>query len=86
MDKSPKGYWLGLVVPKRHAKRSVTRSLLKRQIWAAFARHSTLLPAGLWLVRLRVGFPLSTFVSARSDALAACVRDELDRLLDRAVA
>ena len=25
-------WWLGLVVPKRHARRSVTRSLLKRQM------------------------------------------------------
>ena len=30
----PQGAWLGLVVPKRNAKRSVTRSLVKRQMRA----------------------------------------------------
>src|SRR6218665_169011 len=34
---APEGCWVGIVVPKRHAKRSVTRALLKRQIRAAFA-------------------------------------------------
>jgi ribonuclease P protein component len=28
----PLGIWLGLVVPKRHARRAVTRNLIKRQI------------------------------------------------------
>ena len=32
VDDPPEQWWLGLVVPKRHAKRSVTRSLLKRQM------------------------------------------------------
>jgi ribonuclease P protein component len=31
-EPAPAGRWLGLVVPKRHARRSVTRSLLKRQM------------------------------------------------------
>lgn len=32
MDELPTGWWLGTVVPKRHAKRSVTRNLIKRQM------------------------------------------------------
>jgi ribonuclease P protein component len=44
------------VVPKRHAKRAVTRSLLKRQVRGAFERCAHLLPAGIWLVRLRAPF------------------------------
>ena len=76
--------WLGLVVPKRHAKRSVTRSLLKRQIRASFGRHAAGLPGGLWLVRLRAGFAVAEFVSAGSVALARAARAELDGLLDRA--
>ena len=35
VDNPPAGHWLGCVVPKRHAKRSVTRTVLKRQIRAA---------------------------------------------------
>ena len=60
------GLWLGCVVPKRHARRAVTRSLLKRQIRGAFDRHAAALAGGLWLVRLRAPFRRPTeFVSAR---------------------
>lgn len=85
VDDLPTSLWLGCVVPKRHARRAVTRSLLKRQIRGAFHRHAAGLAGGLWLVRLRAPFPTTEFVSARSAALAAAAHDELDRLLARAV-
>lgn len=81
MDISPGTVWIGCVVPKRHAKRAVTRNLLKRQIRASFGRHQQHLPGGLWLVRLRAGFPVADFPSARSEALARAARAELDGLL-----
>jgi len=84
VDDSPAGIWIGCVVPKRHARRAVSRSLLKRQIRGAFCRHAAALPVGMWLVRLRAPFAASEFVSARSAALATAARDELDRLLARA--
>jgi len=84
VDDLPSELWLGCVVPKRHARRAVTRSLLKRQIRGAFHRHAGGLAGGLWLVRLRAPFPATEFVSARSAALAAAAHDELDRLLARA--
>ena len=71
------------MVPKRHARRSVTRSLLTRQIRGALKRHAGALPAGLWLVRLRAGFAVTEFVSARSVALAHAARAELDGLLGK---
>ncbi len=74
---------LGLVVPKRHARRSVTRTLLKRQIRAALQRQPVL-NAGLWLVRLRSPFDRQAFPSAASKALAHAARQELDGLLLRA--
>lgn len=77
--------WLGCVVPKRHARRAVTRNLLKRHIRSAFARHASGLPAGLWLVRLSAGFPVAQFVSARSKALGRTAALELDALLARAL-
>ena len=70
-------------MPKRHARRAVTRSLLKRQIRASFVRHADRLPKGIWLVRLRAGFATTEFVSARSAALAEAARLELDGLLSR---
>jgi putative membrane protein insertion efficiency factor len=39
VDNSPDGHWLGSVVPKRHAARSVTRNMLRRQVRAAMERH-----------------------------------------------
>lgn len=85
VDDLPTGHWLGCVVPKRHAKRAVTRNLLKRQIRQVFADHAGRLPAGQWLVRLRSPFPVTQFVSARSDALARAARGELEQLLGRVV-
>ncbi len=76
--------WLGAVVPKRHARRSVTRSLLKRQIRAAVDRQDQL-PGGLWVVRLRAPFDGKTFASAASNALRQAARDELDAVLAAAL-
>lgn len=81
---SPEGRWLGLVVPKRHARRAVTRTLIKRQIRTAMDRHADTLAQGLWVIRLRAGFDRQRFVSAASDALKETARAELDQLLSRA--
>jgi ribonuclease P protein component len=72
--------WFGMVVPKRHAKRSVTRTLFKRQIRAAVDRHAAGLPGGLWVVRLRAPFVKTTYRSAASEALKLAARNELDGL------
>jgi ribonuclease P protein component len=80
----PFGLWLGTVVPKRHAKRSVTRNLVKRQMRAAVARHAEALAQGLWVLRLRSPIDRKRFTSAASDALRCAVRDELDAMLRRA--
>ncbi|HEX4232717.1 MAG TPA: ribonuclease P protein component [Caldimonas sp.] len=78
--------WVGAVVPKRYAKRAATRSLLKRQIYAATARHRSRLAPGLWIVRLRAPFDPAHFVSAASAALRRAARSELDALLSAATA
>jgi len=87
-DSSPpvpvSGVWLGAVVPKRHARRAVTRSLLKRQIRAAADRQECL-TSGLWVVRLRAPFDGARFKSAASNALRDTARDELDAVLAAAV-
>ncbi|MBA3588762.1 ribonuclease P protein component [Methylibium sp.] len=70
----------GLVVPKRHARRSVTRSLIKRQGRTAFASCAEQLVAGDWLLRLRSPYPIDQFPSAASVALQDRVRDELQAL------
>ena len=74
---------VGVMVPKRHAKRAVTRNLIKRQIYTLMseAEKADQLAIGAYLVRLRIVFDKSHFVSAASDALKAAVRAELQALI-----
>jgi len=81
---APEGHWLGLVVPKRHAKRAVTRNLIKRQVRAAMSEHAAALPPGLWVVRLRVPFDRAEFTSPASEPLKQVTRAELGQLFGRA--
>jgi ribonuclease P protein component len=81
VENLPDRHWLGCVVPKRHARRAVTRTLIKRQMRSVFERHTPGLPKGLWLLRLSQGFAVSEFVSARSAPLTLAVRHELEGLL-----
>lgn len=81
---APEGLWLGAVVPKRHARRAVTRTLLKRQIRSVVDARAGALLGGLWVVRLRAPFDKARFPSAASDALKLCAREELESLLTAA--
>jgi ribonuclease P protein component len=80
--------WFGAVVPKRHARRAVTRVLIKRQIRAAMLRRDEpgkpSLRPGLWVVRLRASFDRAAHPSAASLALRRASGDELDALLGEA--
>jgi ribonuclease P protein component len=78
--------WVGAVVPKRHAKRAVTRSLIKRLIYSATERYRQRLAPGLWIVRLRAPLDRQRFASAASPALRRAARAELDALLAAATA
>jgi ribonuclease P protein component len=75
-----------LLVPKRHARRAVTRNLIKRQMRHAALAHSAFLNADEVLIRLRGAFDVRQFPSAASAALRNAVRVELDALFDRAAA
>jgi ribonuclease P protein component len=72
--------WLGVIVPKRWAKRAVTRNTIKRQIYAVSADSSCKLPAAAHVVRLRAGFDRADFISATSNKLKTAVRAELQHL------
>lgn len=85
-EAAPAGCWLGLVVPKRHAKRSVTRSLLKRQMRTVMAAQAASLPPGLWVLRLKAPFDRKVFTSPASDPLREAAGAELVQLLQRAAA
>ncbi len=76
--------WLGAMVPKRWAKRAVTRNALKRQIFTVSELYQAQLPVAAYVVRLRSGFDRVQFVSATSDALKLAARTEMHQLLERA--
>ena len=84
--RTPRQWWLGLVVPKRHARRSVTRSLLKRQMRAQADGHRGRLSPGQWVIRLRAPFDLRRYPSASSAQLCEAARIELEQVFASAVA
>ena len=50
--------WLGAMVPKRWAKRAVTRNAIKRQIYSVSAQFVPQLRPRGYVVRLRAGFEI----------------------------
>lgn len=87
----PEAWRLGLVLPKKQARRSVTRSLLRHQVRESLRRHAPEVWAtgrhtdsvDGWVVRLKAPFDRQLFPSAASRALNIAVRAELDELWSR---
>ena len=77
--------WLGAMVPKRWARRAVTRNAIKRQIYNVSERFGDRLPVAAHVVRLRTTFDRQKFISATSEPLKLAVRQELEQLFERAV-
>jgi ribonuclease P protein component len=72
---------VGAVVPKRWARKAVTRNLIKRQIYA-FSRQAWLaMPTADRVIRLRKTFDTQAYISASSSHLRQAVRAELFQLL-----
>ena len=76
--------WVGAVIPKRWAKRAVTRNGIRRQIYSVSTAFAASLPVAALVVRLRMDFARKDFPSAWSDALKSAVRSELRQLFERA--
>jgi ribonuclease P protein component len=72
------------MVPKRWARRAVTRNAIKRQIYNVSERFGSSLPVAAHVVRLRTTFDRKLFISASSDQLKLAVRLELEQLFERA--
>ena len=81
--------WIGAMVPKRLAKRAVTRNAIKRQIYtvsADFLPHYLNQPRAAFLVRLRREFSRQEFTSATSVYLKEAVRAEVVALMQAGAA
>jgi ribonuclease P protein component len=72
---------VGVIAPKRWAKRAVTRNLIKRQVYAVSHEMSARLPCAYMVVRQHAAFSREQFISASSKALKNAVRLELQHLL-----
>jgi len=77
--------WIGALVPKRWARRAVTRNLIKRQVYSVSCALEPRLNTAAYVVRLRSAFDRKTFISASSTLLKSAVREELQVLLSRAL-
>ena len=69
------------MVPKRWAKRAVTRNAVKRQIYTVSADFSNNFPQAAFVVRLRKEFSRMEFTSATSSVLKEAVRAEVAALI-----
>ncbi|MBC7610368.1 MAG: ribonuclease P protein component [Polaromonas sp.] len=78
--------WIGAMVPKRWAKRAVTRNAIKRQIYTVSAGFLAHYPQAAFLVRLRKEFSRKEFVSATSAQLKEVVRAEVTALMNAGTA
>lgn len=81
--------WIGAMVPKRWAKRAVTRNAIKRQIYtvsADFLPSFLNQPQAAFLVRLRREFSRKEFTSATSVYLKEAVRAEVVALMQAGAA
>jgi ribonuclease P protein component len=85
VDNSGESVRVGAVVPKRHARRAVTRNAIKRQIRESARRHHSALQGGTWVVRLKAPWARPIFAAATSPALRRDMRDELDLLWARTI-
>lgn len=74
--------WIGAMVPKRWAKRAVTRNAIKRQIYNVSADFSPQQKNAAFVVRLRRDFSRKAYLSASSDLLKQSVRLELVALMN----
>lgn len=75
---------IGAVVPKRWARKAVTRNLIKRQIYALVREpRTTNLPCADRVIRLRKAFDNKLFISASSENLRRSIRSELHQLMDQ---
>lgn len=78
------GLVMGAMVPKRWARRAVTRNAIRRQIYDIAQAHAQALQPLGHVVRLRAAYDRRHFVSASSDLLKQAVRQELMALFQRA--
>ena len=82
IDEAQKPVYLqvGVVVPKRLAKKAVTRNAIRRQVYGIAKKVGELFPKQLHVVRLNKSFDRKTYLSPSSLKLKLDVASELQSL------
>lgn len=75
---------LGVVLPKKWAKKAVTRNGLRRQLYQVFSQYKDQLPQGRYVIRQTAAWSVAVYPSAWSDALRWVVRQEIIELIEKA--
>lgn len=73
----------GVLVPKRWAKRAVTRNAIKRQIRSAVNRQNKLLHSKAYVIRLHKDLKSIQYKSAKSELLSEVIRNDLKILFEK---
>jgi ribonuclease P protein component len=89
--KVPNTISFGTVVPKRYAKRAVTRNLIRREIrqlmffYVRKSSYELRLKNGIWIIRLKEYIDKNKFPSACSEYLQSAIFFELNKLFIQVV-
>jgi len=75
---------VGALLPKRWAKRAVTRNAIRRQIFSVAEQFENHLAHFAYVVRMRSAMDRTHFVSASSKAMKVALREELLALFTQA--
>jgi ribonuclease P protein component len=73
----------GALVPKRCAKRAVTRNSIKRQIRAVVSSQTKLLSTKAYVIRLHKDIKFIQSKSASSNELKEIIRNDLNALFEK---
>jgi ribonuclease P protein component len=73
----------GVLVPKRCAKRAVTRNTIKRQIRAVISSQTKLLLSKAYVIRLHKDLKFIQSKSASSEELKVLIRNDLNVLFGK---
>lgn len=75
----------GALVPKRWAKRAVTRNAIKRQIRSAVFSQNKLLHSKAYVIRLHKDLKSIQYPSAKSEQLKEVIRNDLKILFEKLI-
>lgn len=75
---------IGALAPKKWARRSVTRNMIRRQVFEVFRTQVNHFFLASYVIRLSRPFDTNEYTSASSRALKSNVRNELEELFAKA--